>query len=160
MDPDAEKSTKVFDKVKGVIKDKKIEHIKCRGLKLESTGPNNEVYAQVEFLCANEKGVINVLTLLKELKGKIVFTYVRIMGDNHINVANQDIVVGQEGFLALMEAFAKGHFNFTYEFRFYNFKPETTPLLAFVDSLMNNQTLQTIGFARNRLNEDMCAAIL
>ena len=101
-----------------------------------------------------------MLTLLNELKGKVVFTYVRIMGDNHINVANNDIVVGQEGFLALMEAFAKGHFNFTYEFRFYNFKPETTPLLAFVDSLMNNQTLQTIGFARNRLNEDMCAAIL
>jgi hypothetical protein len=56
-------------------------------------------------------------------------------------VTNEDIVVGQEGFLALMEAFSSGHFKFTYEFRFYNFKPEVTPLLAFVDSLMQNQTL-------------------
>ena len=124
--------------VKNTIKDKKIEHLKCRGLKVESVGQNKEVFAQVEFMCANEKGVINILALLNALKGKVIFTYVRIMGDNHINIANQDIPVGQEGFLALMEAFAKGHFNFVYEFRFYNFKPETTPLLAFVDSMMNN----------------------
>ena len=120
------------------MKDKKLEHIVCRGLFVESEGPKSEVYAKVEFMCANEKGVINILALLNALKGKVTFTYVRIMGDNHINLANQDINIGQEGFLALMEAFAKGYFNFTYEFRFYNFKPETTPLLAFVDSLMSN----------------------
>ena len=43
--------------------------------------------------------------------------------------------------MALIEMFQKGYFNYTYEFRFYNFKPEATPLLAFVDSLMNNMTL-------------------
>jgi hypothetical protein len=60
-----------------------------------------------------------------------------------------------------MELFAKGHMAYCTEFRLYNFKPEATPLLAFVDaSLSNNPTLQTIGFARNRLNEDMCAAIM
>jgi hypothetical protein len=56
-------------------------------------------------------------------------------------VTNEDIIVGQDGFLALMEAFSSNLFKFTYEFRFYNFKPEVTPLLAFVDSLMNNPTL-------------------
>jgi hypothetical protein len=34
-------------------------------------------------------------------------------------------------------------------------------MLAFVDaSLVGNPTLQSIGFARNRLSEDMCAAIM
>ena len=32
--------------------------------------------------------------------------------------------------------------------------------MVFSDSLVNNQTLSTIGFARNGLNEDLCAAIL
>ena len=48
----------------------------------------------------------------------------------------------------------------TNEFRLYNFQPEITPLLVFVDSLQNNVTLSTIGFARNNLNEDICAGIL
>mmetsp|Transcript_4728 Transcript_4728/g.8077 ORF Transcript_4728/g.8077 Transcript_4728/m.8077 type:complete len:127 (-) Transcript_4728:29-409(-) len=82
------------------------------------------------------------------------------MGDNHNNVSSQRVKVGQKGFEAIMEAFALGLFMFTYEFRFYNFEPEHTPLLAFTDSLIGNMTLQTIGFARNGLNEDMCAAIL
>jgi hypothetical protein len=138
VDPNAEKSMKVFTLVKDTIKKNKLEHIICKGLFVESKGPNNEIYAKVELIAANETGVVNVLKLLNELKGKVTFTYFRIMGDNHINVANQDIPVGEKGFLALMEAFSKGHFNFTYEFRFYNFKPEVTPLLAFVDSLMNN----------------------
>ena len=59
-----------------------------------------------------------------------------------------------------MEMFTMDHFKYTYEFRFYNFDPEPTPMVALVDSLTNNPTLQTIGFARNSLNQDMCAAIL
>ena len=62
--------------------------------------------------------------------------------------------------MALMEGFTLGLFFLTYEFRFYNFDPEPTPLLAFVDSLVGNPSLQTIGFARNSLNQDLCAAIL
>ena len=48
----------------------------------------------------------------------------------------------------------------TNEFKFYNFQPEITPLLVFVDSLQNNVSLQTIGFSRNNLNEDICAGII
>jgi len=48
----------------------------------------------------------------------------------------------------------------TNEMRVYNFKPELTPLIAFASAMQNNPTLQTIGFARNRLSEDSCAAIL
>ena len=98
---------------------------------------------------------------MNRLKGRISFTYFRIMGDNFINLSNKDIKIGQDGFMALIELFAKGHMAYATEFRFYNFAPEPTPFLAFIDaSLVNNPTLKTIGFARNRLNEDMCAAIL
>ena len=69
-------------------------------------------------------------------------------------------MIGQKAFEAIMEGFATGLFFMTYEFRIYNFKPEVTPLLAFVDSLVGNQSLQTLGFARNGLNEDITAAIL
>ena len=146
--------------VKDTIKNNNLAYIVCKGLSVEKEGPNKEIMAKVEMVAQNETGVANVLKLLNALKGKVTFTHFRIMGDNYVNQSNKDIIIGQEGFLALMEAFSKGYFNFTYEFRFYNFKPEITPLLAFADSLINNLTLQTIGFARNRLNEDMCAAIL
>ena len=63
--------------------------------------------------------------------------------------------------MSLIELFAKGYMAYCTEFRLYNFKTEATPLLTFVDaSLANNPTLQTIGFARDRLNEDLCAALL
>ena len=60
----------------------------------------------------------------------------------------------------MMEAFTLGQFALTYEYRFYNFDPEFTPLIAFVDSLVENTSLQTVGFARNNLNQDLCAAII
>merc|ERR1712086_361263 len=107
------------------------------------------------------KGLLELVQLMNRLKGKISFTYFRIMGDTFINLSNKDIKIGQDGFMALIELFAKGHMAFTTEFRFYNFAPEPTPFLAFIDAcLVNNPTLKTIGFARNRLNDDMCAAIL
>ena len=59
-----------------------------------------------------------------------------------------------------MEGFTQGLFMYTYEFRIYNFKPEPTPLLAFVDSLVQNPSLQTIGFAKNDLDKDLSAAII
>ena len=59
-----------------------------------------------------------------------------------------------------MEGFATGLFYMTNEFRIYGFDPELTPLLAYAQSLQNNNTLQTLGFARNGLDEDSCAAIL
>lgn len=59
-----------------------------------------------------------------------------------------------------MDGLNDGTFYMTNELRVYNFKPELTPLLAYAAALQNNPTLQTIGFARNRLSEDTCAAIL
>ena len=93
--------------------------------------------------------------MVKEYKGKIHFTYVRLMGDNHEHghmSTDLRVKVGQEGFMAMMEAFTLGLFFMTYEFRFYNFEPEMTPLLAFVDSLVGNPSLNTIAFANNDLN--------
>ena len=84
---------------------------------------------------------------MTHFKDKICFTYVRIMGDDE-NASN-DLRVTQVGFEALMAAFQDGLFYMASTFRLYNFKPEVTPLLAFVDSLQGNLTLQTIGFARN-----------
>jgi len=45
------------------------------------------------------------------------------MGDNHENTGSTKIVVGEKGFMALMEGFTIGLFLMTYEFRFYNFDP-------------------------------------
>ena len=63
------------------------------------------------------------------------------MGDNFDNVGTDKIKVGEKGFLAMMEGFTLGLFPMTYEYRFYNFDPEPTPLLAFVDSLVGNPSL-------------------
>ena len=92
--------------------------------------------------------------------GRVAFSYVRIMGDNHLNVGTTRIDVGQAGFEAIIDGFNSGCFQMTTTFRFYNFGPQITPLLFFAGSLANNPTLQTIGFARNNLNEDQCAAII
>jgi hypothetical protein len=83
------------------------------------------------------------------------------MGDNHANKSSSfKVKVGEKGFMAIIEAFTLGNFSMTYEYRFYNFDPEPTPLLAYVDSLVGNMSLQTIGFAKNNLNQDIAAAIL
>ena len=85
VDPKAEDSNKIHRLVKDTIKNKKLPYLVCRGIFLENTGPNGESFAKTELLCENEQGVINILKLLEALKGKVIFTYVRIMGDNHIN---------------------------------------------------------------------------
>ena len=138
----------------------KIADLRIRGLKVETELGDDHVLAKVEVLCSSEHGIAGWIQVMKELKNKISFSYVRIMGNNVDNIQANKIKCGQEGFMALMEGFTLGLFFMTYEFRFYNFDPEPTPLLAFVDSLVGNPTLQTIGFARNSLNQDLCAAIL
>ena len=59
----------------------------------------------------------------------------------------------------MIKGFTDSLFTMTYEFRVFNFDPEPTPLLAFVDSLIGNMSLQTIGFASNGLDKDLTAAI-
>ena len=160
VNPSAEEHQVVFKQVKAQADKMKFKNLRIRGVKVENRMPQGEILAKIEVLCYDEQAIVNTMALLKEFKGKICFTYVRIMGDNHENVGTTKIQVGQAGFEAMMEAFTVGLFLMTYEFRFYNFEPESTPLLAFVDSLVGNPSLQTIGFARNNLNQDMCAAIL
>lgn len=142
VDPEAKNSTPHFDACKKYIDDHNLDGIRIRGLKYLSPGYHNDVLCKVEIVCENEKGICNVIKLFEGMKNKIKFTYVRIMGDNFINVSNADINVGQEGFMSLIELFAKGHMAYCTEFRFYNFKPEPTPLITFIDSsLVNNPTL-------------------
>ena len=141
----------------------KFESFRVRGLKLENRLEQGELMVKVEVLCFDELGIADFMKLVKENKNKIHFTYVRLMGDNHEHghmSTDHRVKVGQEGFMAMMEAFTVGLFQFTYEFRFYNFAPEMTPLLAFADSLVGNPSLNTIGFACNDLTQDMCAAIM
>ena len=63
------------------------------------------------------------------------------MGDTQQNVGTEKVKLTEKSFLSIMEGFASGIFFMTYEFRVYNFQPEYTPLLAFVDSLTNNISL-------------------
>ena len=39
-------------------------------------------FVRVEITCSDEEGIINFIKLVKILKDKITFTYVRLMGDN------------------------------------------------------------------------------
>ena len=58
------------------------------------------------------------------------------MGDNHINVGTDKISVGVMGFTSLIQAFQQSKtFDMTTTFRFYNFQPEITPLMSFVQIL-------------------------
>ena len=72
------------------------------------------------------------MALTKLLKGRISWSYVRLMGDNHENTAAcNEIPITEEGFNSIIEGFSTGLFFMTNEFRIYNFKPEVTPLLAY-----------------------------
>lgn len=97
---------------------------------------------KVEILCASEMGILNTLDLLQGMKSTHSFSYVRLMGDNHVNVGSDKIKVGVQGFTALIQAFQQSNtFDMTTTFRFYNFQPEITPMMSFVQILQNNPTL-------------------
>lgn len=160
VDVEAPKSMKEFNFVRDKVKKKKIMDIRIRGLKVEAEMGKLKI-CKVEILCASEIGILNALDLLADIKSTHSFCYVRLMGDNHINIGTDKIEVGVQGFTALCQAFtASNTFDMTSTFRFYNFQPDVTPLMSFVQVLQNNPTLQTIGFAKNSLNEDVCAGIL
>ena len=139
----------VFRNVKDRVEAMRLSDIRIRGLKIESHLQGGEILAKIDVLCATEEAILGFLEVIKYFKGKIFFSNIRIMGETPDNSPNK-VKVGQEGFMALMEAFTTGLFLMTYEFRFYNFDPQHTPLLAFVDSLVGNPSLQTICFPRNR----------
>ena len=139
----------------------KFQNIRIRGLKVENEIENGVVLAKVEVLCYHEDGIVEFHEVVKAIKDKVLFSYVRLMGDNHENQSSSfKVTVGEKGFMAMIEGFTLGNFYMTYEYRFYNFNPEPTPLLAYVDALIGNPSIQTLGFAKNDLNQDLAAAIL
>ena len=96
----------------------------------------------MEVTCDDEEGIVEFHELVKEIKNRVLFSYVRLMGDNHKNKSSSFVVkVGEKGFIAMIEGFTLGNFFMTYEYRFYNFNPEPTPLLAYVDALVGNPSL-------------------
>ena len=152
----------VFRQVVAELNNAKLPSLQIRGILLESKSEDT-YYCRIEATCSNEQGIGSLMTLMKSLQtgcklGKVIFTYVRIMGND--GSAANDLTVTQVGFEQLMQGFEQGLFSMANTFRLYNFKPEVTPFLVFVDSLKNNPTLQTIGFARNQLTEDICAGVL
>lgn len=161
VDPDNAKHMKVFDQVRAELNKLGFKSMRIRGLRVENVIENALTLAKVEVLCYTEDGIVEFHQLANHLKDKVMFSYVRLMGDNIDNTfATDKTKVGEKGFTSMMEGFTVGNFSMTYEYRFYNFDPEPTPLLAFVDSLVGNPSLQTIGFARNGLNQDLAAAII
>ena len=83
------------------------------------------------------------------------------MGNRQENVAiGHKIPITETGFQAVMDGLSDGTFSMLNELRIYHFNPEVTPIIAFASACQNNMTLSTIGFAKNELNMDTCAAIL
>ena len=143
----------VFNEVVAKAQSMKLDQIRIRGIEIQNKFEDGLTLVRIEVICYSEDGIPQIISLFKELKDKMQFVYVRIMGDNiDKNLGTDKTKVGEKGFLAMMEGFTLGLFTMTYEFRFFNFDPEPTPMLAFVDSLMGNMSLSTIGFARNNLN--------
>ena len=64
-----------------------MQDVRIRGLKLESEMDKLKI-CKIEILCASEQGFLNALKLLADVKKTHSFTYVRMMGDNHINVGS------------------------------------------------------------------------
>jgi len=105
------------------VKDKKYPYISIRGLKIESEDPVSKMkFAKIEVaIKEDQEGITSFIQLATEMKSKYYFTYVRLMGDTEENVGTRRVEVKQDGFMKIVEGFTAGLFNFTYEFRVYNF---------------------------------------
>ena len=162
VNEEAEESMALFKKTQHLIAQHKFAMLRIRGLKIDYKAPDGkEKFCRVEVLCETEQGILSFLELVKMLKGELSLTYVRIMGNRQINTGvGHQIPITEKGFQALMGALNDGTFYMVNELRIYQFNPEVTPLIAFASSLSMNPTLNTIGFAKNELTMDTCAAIL
>ena len=142
VDADAPHSMELFDYVKKLVNSSKFDDIRIRGLKIDyKSQDQKEEFCKIEVLCRNEQGIVDFIKTVKQLKGKITFTYIRLMGDNHEErSASHQIKISEVGFNAIIQGFTEGYFYMTNEFRIYNFDPELTPLLAYAQSLKDNQT--------------------
>jgi len=97
VDPEASTSLKEFNIIKNKCKKMGLEDVAIRGLKVEQK-MGNQCICKVEILCASELGITNCLLLMKELKPTHSFTFIRIMGDNHLNLGTDKIKVGMPAF--------------------------------------------------------------
>ena len=61
-------------------------------------------------MVADEKAVKVFLEVLQSLRGRITFTSLILSGEAFKNKTNEGIKIGVDGFGALMEMFAEGHF--------------------------------------------------
>ena len=123
---------KEFDYVRDKLIKAKMQDIRIRGLKQDAEMGKVKI-CKIEILCASEDGILNALNLLADIKKTHSFSYVRLMGDNHVNIGTEKVKVGVQGFTALIQAFtASNTFDMATTFRFYNFDPEITPLMQFV----------------------------
>ena len=95
INKDAPASTKVFNEVKAKATEMGLTNLRIRGLLVQE---KNELMgvtlAKIEVLCFSEDGIVEFHSLVKELKDKIMFAYVRVMGDNHENISSMKIKVG------------------------------------------------------------------
>ena len=96
----------VFRQVVAVLNKAKLPNLSIRGILLESK-QEDTYYCRIEATCSNEQGIGSLMTLMKSLQagyhnssgvklGKVVFTYVRIMGDE--SSAADDLTITQAGF--------------------------------------------------------------
>ena len=86
MDMDISKSNDIYLELHELVKGKKLTHLRIRGVKLDYKSPDGKMtFIRIEVICSNEEGIENFIKLVKILKDKITFTYIRIMGDNFEN---------------------------------------------------------------------------
>ena len=81
---------KEFNALRDKITKSKIQDVRIRGLKVE-TEMGQQKICNIEILCASEMGILNALDLLQNAKGTHSFNYVRLMGDNHVNIGSDKI---------------------------------------------------------------------
>mgnify|MGYP007047823074 CR=1 FL=1 len=80
--------------VKDKVKSMKYTNLRIRGLMIENEMSNGQVLAKVEVNCFHEDGIVEFHQVVKELINKVMFSYVRLMGDNHLNTSGSKIKVG------------------------------------------------------------------
>ena len=97
VDPEATVSLKEFNIVRNKCKKMGLEDVNIRGLKVEQK-LGDQCICKVEIMCASELGITNCLLLMKEVKPTHSFTFIRIMGDNHLNLGSDKINVGMPAF--------------------------------------------------------------
>ena len=87
VDPEAKPSYDALKDLREKAVSMKLTNMRLRGLKIENTMPDGQIFAKIEVnVMENENGIASFITLATEVRKKFNFTYVRLMGDVHENV--------------------------------------------------------------------------